>query len=136
MKHEYMDLVGALAELANATVQAGVPSDIVIGEVISIGPLRIQLESKLIVDAPFIVLTKNTSDWTMEMTVDHHTENASGGAGEAAFASHNHGYKGRKKYLVHNGLSIGDKVLLLRESGGQRFIALDRVHNVERGYGD
>jgi hypothetical protein len=29
--------------------------------------------------------------------------------------------------VVHSGLIVGDKVILLREQGGQRFIVLDRL---------
>ena len=45
----------------------------------------------------------------------------------------NHEYKGRKKYLVHNQLVMGDKVIMLKETGGQRYIALDRWYNPNRG---
>lgn len=41
--------------------------------------------------------------------------------------THTHGYVGRKTYLVHNALVKGDKVILLRMSGGQRFLVIDRV---------
>ena len=69
----------------------------------------------------------------MEMSVDHVTENRAGGGGMAEYESHNHEYKGRKKYLVHNQLVMGDKVIMLKETGGQRYIALDRWYNPNRG---
>ncbi len=42
-------------------------------------------------------------------------------------ASHFHRYTGKKKYRVHNGLTLGEKVILIRFSGGQRFLVVDRV---------
>ena len=39
----------------------------------------------------------------------------------------NHDYIGKKKIMVHNGLKVGEKVILLQQSGGQRYIVLDRV---------
>ena len=39
-------------------------------------------------------------------------EEISGGAGDAAFASHKHRYQGRKKWKVHNALQMGEKVIL------------------------
>lgn len=41
--------------------------------------------------------------------------------------NHSHGYTGKKKFLVHNGLRNGEKVILLRFQKGQRFLVLDRV---------
>lgn len=43
--------------------------------------------------------------------------------------NHSHGYTGRKKFLVHNGLKKSEKVILLRCHNGQRFLVLDRVVN-------
>nr|DAL98042.1 MAG TPA: Protein of unknown function (DUF2577) [Caudoviricetes sp.] len=136
MENDYIRFVDMMKRLIFETLSAGVPSDIVIGEVVSTNPLIIQLENKLPIPAENILLTKNTCEWSMDMTVDHNTEDAAGGGGEAAYAAHHHGYKGRKNYLVHNNLVLGDKVILLRESGGQRFIALDRVYNPNRGCKD
>jgi len=36
-------------------------------------------------------------------------------------------FKGRKKFIIHNNLSVGEKVVLLRMQGGQKFIVLDRA---------
>jgi len=33
----------------------------------------------------------------------------------------------RKKYTVHNQLKNGDKVILFRQQGGQKFVVLDKV---------
>ena len=56
----------------------------------------------------------------------HYTEDESGGNGDAAFAAHKHRYQGRKKWRVHNALKTGEKVILLRCDGGQKYIVLDR----------
>lgn len=41
--------------------------------------------------------------------------------------SHTHGYIGRKTFLVHYGLQVGECVTLIRIQGGQKFIVLDRI---------
>lgn len=41
--------------------------------------------------------------------------------------THHHDIKGRKKIIIHNGLTLGERVILLRKSGGQDYIVLDRV---------
>ncbi len=106
------------------------------GEVTAVNPLEIKVDNYLPLPEEVLFLTKNTTDWTMEMTVDHNTTTVGGGGGYAEFAPHKHGYKGRKKYLVHNSLKVGDQVLLLRAKGGQKFIVLDRVFNPEKGCSD
>lgn len=133
MESDYGKMLELLKEITRQTLENAVPADIVIGEVVSISPLSIQLESKLKLPAECIMLTKNTCLWSVDMDVDHRTENESGGGGDAEFASHSHGYLGRKTYRVHNELAVGDKVYLLRVCGGQKYLAVDRVYNPDRG---
>ena len=133
MDSTYSQLVDTIKQIALESVGATEPLEVIIGEVVGVDPLEIKIDPKIILQEGNIVLTKNTSEWTMEMSVDHITENRSGGGGYAEFASHNHEYKGCKKYLVHNQLVMGDKVILLKETGGQRYIALDRWYNPNRG---
>ena len=131
-----MALLQLIKRAARDVITESVPAGVCIGIVTALDPLEIQLENKLPISADFILLTKNTCEWSVDMSVDHKTELAAGGSGDAQYASHLHGYAGRKTYLVHNGLEVGDKVILLREEGGQRFVALDRVYNPDRGCSD
>ena len=133
MENDFNKLVDTFKTLVTDTMNAYVMSDIVIGEVISTSPYQIQVDPKIIIPESNLVFTKNTTDWTAEISVDHVTENRSGGGGYAEFASHNHDYVGRKKFLIHNSLEVGDKAILIQESGGQRYIVLDRWYNPNRG---
>ncbi len=136
MENDFHRIVGAIKEIVVNTIRSLSLSDIEIGEVVSEDPLIIQTESKIPLDASSIILTKNTSLHSIDMSVDHLTEKRAGGGGMAEYASHNHEYKGRKTYLVHNELLVGEKVILLRESGGQRYIAIDKFYNPNRGCKD
>lgn len=136
MDNDFHRIVGAIKDIVVNTIRSLSLSDIEIGEVVSADPLIIQTESKIPLDASSIVLTKNTSLHSIDMSVDHLTENRAGGGGMAEYASHNHEYKERKTYLVHNELLVGEKVILLRESGGQRYIAIDKFYNPNRGCKD
>ncbi len=40
---------------------------------------------------------------------------------------HLHRYLGRKTFLVHNSLVVGDEVLLVRMQGGQKYVVIDRI---------
>lgn len=121
------ELVQVIKQIAGEAVEAGKPTGVTYGEVINIAPLEIKIEQKLILPEEFFKLTKAVTDHFVDITVSHATENRSGGSGSAAYASHNHDYQGRKKIMVHNGLQVGEEVILLRVQGGQRFIVLDRV---------
>jgi len=121
------ELVQVLKRIAGEAVEAGKPTGITYGKVITVNPLSINIEQRLTLPAEFFKLTKNVTDHYVDITVNHVTENRAGGSGDPAFASHNHDYRGRKKFLLHNGLQVGEEVVLLQVQGGQRYIVLDRV---------
>lgn len=41
--------------------------------------------------------------------------------------SHNHVISGKKKIIIHNGLTVGDEVILIRQQKGQKYIVIDRI---------
>lgn len=121
------ELVQVIKQIAVEASEAGKPAGITYGKVINTNPLKINIEQKLTLPSEFFKLAKAVTDHYVDITVSHVTENRAGGGGDAAYASHNHDYSGRKKFLVHNGLQVGEEVLLLQVQGGQRYIVLDRV---------
>lgn len=121
------ELVQVLKQIAAEAVEAAKPSGITYGEVVGVNPLEIKIEQRLTLPQEFFQLTKAVTDHYVDMSVSHLTESRAGGGGYAEFAGHDHGYAGRKKFLVHNGLIVGEKVILLQVQGGQRYIVLDRV---------
>ncbi len=42
--------------------------------------------------------------------------------------SHAHGISGRKSLTIHNALKNGDKVILIRQHGGQKYVVLDKIY--------
>lgn len=126
---DFNDIVKIIKRIAVESVNATKPTSIVYGRVISTSPLRINIEQKMTLSKAQLVLTRNVTDFDIEMTVDHETGYRSGGSGESSFASHNHGYSGKKTFTVHNGLVTGDEVLMIQMQGGQKYIVLDRVVN-------
>lgn len=121
------DLLGLIKKAAVEAVNAGSPMGLLFGKVTSIAPLTVQVNQKLILTEEFLVLTYAVKDHYRDMTVNHMTENASGGGGDAAYAAHNHPYVGRKQFLIHNDLQVGEYVVLLKAQGGQQYLVLDRV---------
>lgn len=116
-----------LKQLALETYVATQPSGIYFGTVISSSPLKISVDQKLTLTEKHLILTTLVQDFSVNMTVDHKTENKSGGSGDSSFASHNHDYKGTKSFRVHLALKAGEKVMLIRVQGGQKYIVLDRI---------
>jgi len=119
-------------------------TNVVIGVVTSIEPLEIDVDQKYILTEKQLILSRNVTDYEFEMTVEHKTEDhththdievidtyTSGGSGEIEEETHNHEYKGRKTFLVHNALKVGEKVILIKANGGQKFFVIDRQGDVE-----
>lgn len=144
-------LIKAMKKAAVEAVAAQKPMAMCLGEVISTNPLKISVDQKMTLTSAQLMLTNAVRDFSVDMTVDHTTGSAlgsvnlahqhsysgttqgddtySGTTGSAGGASleHTHTYKGRKKFTAHLGLKTGEKVILLRCDGGQKFIVLDRV---------
>lgn len=122
------ELPNVLKSLVAQTVRGMNPSDFVLGEVISEAPLVIRVgENEL--DEDFLILSDNVRDFEVDIEVNHITEKRAGGRGYAEYASHDHDYKGRKKIIIYNGLKIGEKVVMIQQSGGQLFFVANRVYN-------
>lgn len=122
------ELPNVLKSLVAQTVRGMNPSDFVLGEVISADPLVIRVgENEL--DEDFLILSDNVRDFEVDIEVNHITEKRAGGGGYAEYASHDHDYKGRKKIIIYNGLKIGEKVVMIQQSGGQLFFVANRVYN-------
>lgn len=141
-------LVELLKQIAGEQNQASRPVNVLFGTVLTEEPeLSVQLEQKKVLTKEFLILSRNVTDHTVDMTMgdgktpQHFTEDAdpnetdpkAGGSGDPAFASHSHThshvheYKGRKTFYVHRKLLAGEKVILVSVQGGQAYVILDRV---------
>ena len=98
------DILKMFKRAAKEAIEASDPTAIQFGEVISIAPLKILVEQKKLLTIAQLVLTRNVKDYEVEMTVD----------------------QVKKKYTVHNNLKLGDKVMLVKMQGGQKYIVLDK----------
>ncbi len=112
-------LIKAVKRAAIDAVKAQKPMTAVLGEVVSVNPLQIQIDQKMTLSAAQLILTSAVRDFDVDITSHdgNVTETANG---------HIHAYKGKKRYTIHLALEKGEKVLLLRCDGGQRYIILDR----------
>lgn len=132
-----VELLKTLKKAAVEAVDATKPVQVCYGKVTGTSPLKILVDQKLTLGEAQLVLCRNVTEYTVEMTVDHYTENETAhthavqdtytGGGSSSPTKHLHAYKGRKKFTVHNGLVVGDEVILIRQQGGQKYIVVDRI---------
>ncbi len=119
----------ALKQMINNAVEYNKPSEIYAGKVESTSPLTIRLDVNVpALEEDELILTHLVKDYEVDITVGHSTEETEIVEGAMTdIKKHKHEYKGRKKITIHNGLKIGEGVLLIRQQGGQKFIVLDRI---------
>ncbi|MES1045285.1 DUF2577 domain-containing protein [Heyndrickxia oleronia] len=98
-------LNASMIQIALNAVENSKPAAILFGTVIGTSPLRIDIELKDPLEYEDVILTANVVDHDVDMTVDGI----------------------RRKYTVHYGLKTGEKVTLIRQQGGQKYVVLDRV---------
>ena len=130
------DMVSLVKEAAVQAVDAGKPVHLLFGQVISASPLKIQVDQKSIYTEKMLVLARDVTDYEVDIEVKHLTEKRAGGSGAAAYESHDHEYKGRKKIKIYNALIVGDWVVLGRIQGGKRFVVLDRIKPIPKLTGE
>lgn len=156
-KHPYPSLGQSIREIAKRTQNGSSPMRVSFGVVISTSPLQIQIDQKIVLSDDFLILTNAVKDHAVDITVGWttvadnyldekamlHTHDGTpltGNMGKPIAGltgmtmnfdtTHHHDIKGRKKIIIHNGLTVGEKVILLRQHGGQKYVVIDRVDEV------
>lgn len=97
--------VEVVKKAAVEAVEAGKPVHLVFGQVISTSPLKIQVDQKAIYTEKMLILTRNVTDYEICITEKQAGSNV----------------------LIHNALTVGDKVLMARVQKGKKFVVIDRV---------
>ncbi len=75
------------------------------GTVMSIEPIKINIEQKLTLEAEDIILTDNVRESIVDITLEGI----------------------QRAITIHNGLRVGEQVLMIQMQGGQRYVVLNRV---------
>ncbi len=103
------DASGFLEILKKAALdaqEAAKPVNVQFGEVKSKAPLKISVEQKMMLGEAQLIFTRNVTEYRTTVTVQ----------GEI-----------KKDIMIHNALQVGDKVILIRQQEGQKFIVVDRI---------
>ena len=100
-----MGWVQLMKRAAMEAVSASKPCSYCIGMVTGEKPLEIKVSQTIIVDEEFLDIPERMAGCEAEIEIDGIVH----------------------KCVIKNSLKTGDKVLLLRKAGGQRFAVIDRV---------
>ena len=79
--------VDVIKQAAMEAQESSKPVNILFGTVLSASPLKIQVDQKSIYTSKMLILTRNVTDFEVDMTVNHSTEDKGGGSGAAAYAA-------------------------------------------------
>jgi hypothetical protein len=117
-------LLGVMKQAGTGAVEAGNPVAVLYGEVEKESPLAVRVDQRFTLTSEFLVVPESLLEHKLDLQHSH-TYTDAGGSGtsirvtETAFAE--------SPAIIRRGLEMGDKLLLLRMQGGQRYVVLDRV---------
>lgn len=126
------ELLSDIKTAALEAVAASCPCEIKYGTVTSVNPLLVRLEQRITLSENMLILPKKFTDHKVKITAGNVknyyflTEDNSGS--EAVDPPHEHAV-GDMEITVHGGLNAGDKLILIRQQGGQKFLIFDLIYN-------
>lgn len=125
------ELVETLKRAAVEAIEAKKPVNVYFGEVVSAAPLKINVEQKMVLGEKQLILSRNVTNFKTSITggniKNYYYTGSTTDSGTAPVSpSHVHAV-GKIEITVHNGLVVGDEVILIRQQEGQKFIVLDRI---------
>lgn len=125
------ELVETLKRAAVEAMEAKKPVNVYFGEVVSAAPLKINVEQKMVLGEKQLILSRNVTNFKTSITggnIKNYYYTGSTTDSGTAPVSPSHVYAvGKIEITVHNGLVVGDEVILIRQQEGQKFIVLDRI---------
>lgn len=104
-----MGMLEIIKQAGVQAIDANNPVNILFGEVLSTDKLRVKINQKLILPQETLLIPESLTRYEIDLTHNHGEGSALG------------------KIVIREGLKVGDKVLLLRVQGGQKFVVMDRV---------
>ena len=94
-------LVDQIKQISMGVHAGSVPMDVKYGVVTSSDPLKVTVDQRLVLSAAVLVVSERLTKYEVQV--------------------------GGVPVLVRAGLEVGDKLILLRAHGGQKYIVMDRI---------
>jgi len=108
-------MLGVVKQAAMDAIAASNPVTLIFGEVIKADPLEVNVDQRFTLTADFLIVPESLMKYEIDARYDHSYNEGTTGSGL------------QDKLLIRRGLDAGDKLILLRMQGGQRYLILDRV---------
>ena len=132
-------MIDAIKEVVEKLLERKKMTKLEFGIVETVNPLTVRVEAKKLLQAEDLILSHLVRDYYVDITVQHSTDSIHGAwdtshdhpnVGKNVIPiDHEHEYTGRKKILIHNALLKGEKVIMIRQEGGQIYYILDRIND-------
>lgn len=121
------NLLDVIKQAAVEANNAADPSTFMFGTVVAESPLKIQLDedNKILLTKEFLVVPKSLTDYEVEIEIVEEKKTEKDLKGTEY--EHDHKIKGNVKIKVLNHLETGDRVTLVRQSGGQKYFVAGKV---------
>ncbi len=111
-----LDLIKAAGADA---VNASNPVNILFGEILTVHPLSVKVDQCFILPADFLMVPERMTKYEVDLQHTHqYTDDGSTSDTSEALT---------QRIVIRSGLAPGDRVLMLRVQGGQRYVILDKV---------
>lgn len=126
-----VEFTKAIKKAALDAQESSKPVTVCFGKVTSASPLKILVEQKMTLGKEQLVLCRNVTNHKTYITGGnikdyYYVGTPPDGGTSPVSPSHVHAM-GKIQVTVHNGLAVGDEVVLLRQQGGQKYIVVDRI---------
>ncbi len=127
------DFVRVIKKISLETFINSKPADILYGSILSVKPLKIFIDQKMILTEGFITVPKHLTDYEVEISFNDpdikqkYTTWDIGETIESSPSKISFKDKVKHKITVYNSLKVGEKVILLRQQGGQKYLVVDKV---------
>jgi hypothetical protein len=131
----YNELLDVMKQSAKGVMDDADLADICFGTVASASPLKVKVEQKYEIGKENLVVPQYLTNFTVGVTVSWQTENETyqhshtveGTESSQDSHTHKHSISGTKQITINNALKSGDKVILIKQLGGQKYLIIDRV---------
>lgn len=143
-----MSLLDLIKTTAMAAFQASNPVNIIVGEVVESQPLKIYVHSKLILTDEFLLVAEHLTRHQRIVTVQYEypqiypkgqigdelkqTSSKRKNQGEASSTPYEEYEMKYAKLVFEDGLKEGDKVVMHRVQGGQKYYVSDRYREGDK----
>lgn len=126
-----VELMKTIKRAAVDAVKASKPVEVCFGKVTCVSPLKIAVEQKLVLGEAQLILCRNVTEYKTYISGGnlqnyYYTGTFPDSGTLPVDPAHVHAV-GKIRITVHNGLAVGDAVILLRQQGGQKYIVVDKI---------